>query len=73
MEILSILLKNTAPSEPVIEDLIKQYGFPLKSINELKNLEETLENEDSWLNWYISFLSSHILRLTWIFSFLDLF
>ena len=45
LSILTILMKNTSPPEPELNSFAKEFGFPMKSVHNMRQLERRLGEE----------------------------
>lgn len=43
--LIDLLLKKTSTTEPELKDVEKEFGFPLETLESIKNLENDLLNE----------------------------
>ena len=56
LSILTLLMKNTSPPEPELNSIAKEFGFPMKSVRDMRQLERRLGEEGFRLKVF-SFIS----------------
>ena len=47
LSILTILMNNTAPPEPQMDNLAQDFGFPLEKVEQFRRMERRLREEET--------------------------